>query len=75
MEEEGKNPFLMENSPISVATIVCVCLCVRACMRVCVCVCVLKYSGSSFISLNGKVCPLGTPTKAKVKKKLIGQMV
>ena len=73
MEEEGENPFFMENSPISVATIVCVCLCVRACMRACVRV--LKYSGSSFISLNGKVCSLGTPTKAKVKKKLIGQMV
>ena len=73
MEEEGENPFLVENSPISVATSVCVCLCVRACMRACVCV--LKYSGSSFISLNGKVCPFGTPNKAKVKKKLIGQMV
>ena len=44
--------------------IVCVCACVCAY----VCVCILKYSGSSLISLNGKVCPLGTPTQAKVKK-------
>ena len=73
-EEEGKNPCLVENSPISVATSVCVCVCVpvRACVcvRACVhmCVCILKHSGSSFISLNRKVCPLGTPTQAKVKK-------